>query len=188
MSELRAARRLVKSAPELWETCSDPMSLRRHLGAFGEIRITRLEPESTVAWEGESASGTVELEPSGWGTKVTLRARAVTGLTAEMPAQAAPPPPVADDGLAAPPPTANPPAVGVRRRRGGLLGWLLARLAGSPSWAPAPVGPAATPQTPPPPPEEAWPEPPEAVPDTLAALEAALDSLGAAHHRPFSRG
>ena len=50
-------------------------ALAGHLGAFGEIRITRLEPETTVAWEGYCARGTVELEPSGWGTKVTLTAQ-----------------------------------------------------------------------------------------------------------------
>jgi hypothetical protein len=48
--------------------------LAKHLGAFGEIKITKLEPEHTVAWEGEHASGTVSIEPSGWGTKVTLHA------------------------------------------------------------------------------------------------------------------
>jgi hypothetical protein len=53
---------------------SDLEALARHLGEFGEIRITRLEPETTVAWEGDRARGTVELEPSGWGTKVTLTA------------------------------------------------------------------------------------------------------------------
>ena len=79
MNELETARRLVKSAPELWAACSDPEVLGRHLHAFGEIRITRLEPETTVAWEGESACGTVVLEPSGWGTKVTLTAGHIDG-------------------------------------------------------------------------------------------------------------
>jgi hypothetical protein len=65
----------VKSPPELWAEISDVEALGGHLGAFGEIRITRLEPETTVAWEGDRARGTVELEPSGWGTKVTLTAR-----------------------------------------------------------------------------------------------------------------
>src|SRR5260370_30379993 len=69
-----ASRTLVKSPPELWAECSDAGSLARHLGEFGEIRITRLEPEIIVAWEGERASGTVRIEPSGWGTKVTLTA------------------------------------------------------------------------------------------------------------------
>jgi hypothetical protein len=69
-------RTLVKSPPELWAELSNPESLARRLGEFGEIRITRLVPEKTVAWEGERASGTVEIEPSGWGTKVRLSAKA----------------------------------------------------------------------------------------------------------------
>jgi hypothetical protein len=72
--EHMASRTIVKSPPELWAECSVAQSLARHLGEFGEIRITRLEPETTVAWEGEHASGTVRLEPSGWGTQVTLTA------------------------------------------------------------------------------------------------------------------
>jgi hypothetical protein len=75
MQEPRAQRTLVKSPPELWAEVSDVDHLARHLGEFGEIRITRLEPETTVAWEGDRACGTVALEPSGWGTKVTLTAR-----------------------------------------------------------------------------------------------------------------
>jgi hypothetical protein len=72
MPEIQASRRLVKSPPELWTEVSDAASLARHLGEVGEIRITRLEPETTVAWGGELASGTVELAPAGWGTSVTL--------------------------------------------------------------------------------------------------------------------
>jgi hypothetical protein len=72
--EHKASRTIVKSPPELWAECSVAQSLARHLGEFGEIKITRLEPETTVAWEGEHASGTVRLEPSGWGTQVTLTA------------------------------------------------------------------------------------------------------------------
>ncbi len=72
MTEHQTSRTLVKSAPELWAECSDAASLARHLGAFGEIRITKLEPETAVAWEGAAVSGTVRLEPSGWGTRVTL--------------------------------------------------------------------------------------------------------------------
>ena len=71
-----ASRTLVKSTPELWAECSDSESLSRHLGAFGEIRITKLEPETAVAWEGEDVRGTVTLEPSGWGTRVVLTATA----------------------------------------------------------------------------------------------------------------
>jgi hypothetical protein len=82
MSEVKAIRTLVKSAPELWAVCSDVDLLSKHLEAFGEIRITRLEPETTVAWEGDRASGTVRIEPSGWGTKVTVTADSEQALEA----------------------------------------------------------------------------------------------------------
>jgi len=65
-------RTLVKSPPELWAEISDPESLARHLGEFGEIRITRVQPEQRVEWEADAASGTVVIKPSGWGTKVKL--------------------------------------------------------------------------------------------------------------------
>jgi hypothetical protein len=65
-------RTLVKSPPELWAELSDPEALTRHLGALGEIRITRAEPEKLVEWEAEGTSGVVQIKSSGWGTKVTL--------------------------------------------------------------------------------------------------------------------
>ena len=90
-TEHEASRTLVKSPPELWAECSDAGSLARHLGEFGEIKITRLEPESTVAWEGEHVSGTVRIEPSGWGTRVTLTAqRKAEAVEPEEPALAEP--------------------------------------------------------------------------------------------------
>jgi hypothetical protein len=72
-------RTLVKSPPELWAELSDPSALGRHLGELGEIRIVRTEPDRAVDWEaaaadGAQASGRVEIEPSGWGTRVTLSA------------------------------------------------------------------------------------------------------------------
>lgn len=74
MPEATVRRTLVKSPPELWAEVSDTAALARHLGEFGEIRITRTDPETTVAWEGDRVRGTVELEASGWGTKVTITA------------------------------------------------------------------------------------------------------------------
>ncbi len=73
-------RTLVKSPPELWAELSDPATLARHLGELGEIRIVQTEPDRAVDWEaaatdGAQASGRVELEPSGWGTRVTLSAQ-----------------------------------------------------------------------------------------------------------------
>ncbi len=72
-------RTLVKSPPELWAELSDPTTLARHLGELGEIRIVATEPDRAVDWEaaaadGALASGRVEIEPSGWGTKVKLSA------------------------------------------------------------------------------------------------------------------
>lgn len=145
---MEAKRTIVKSPPELWAEVSDVAALARHLGEFGEIRITRAEPESVVEWEGDRASGSVRLEPSGWGTRVTL--------IAEVPEPEAPsePKPVA----------AEPPR---RSRLGRLLWWRR----------------SAEPPVPEPPPSA----PPAPVVDTAAVLVGVLDTLGAAHHRPFSR-
>jgi hypothetical protein len=94
MPELTAKRTLVKSPPELWEELSEVERLAKHLGAFGEIKITKLDPEHTVAWEGEHASGTVSIEPAGWGTRVTFTAE-VAGEPEETSTDAEP---FAEDG------------------------------------------------------------------------------------------
>jgi hypothetical protein len=65
-------RTLVKSPPELWSELSDPAALARHLGELGEVRIVHVEPEKTVEWAAENTTGSVSIQPSGWGTKVTL--------------------------------------------------------------------------------------------------------------------
>jgi len=103
MDDLSAQRTLVKSPPELWAEISDVESLARHLGEFGDIRITQLEPETTVAWEGDRIRGTVRLEPAGWGTKVTLAAE-LTAVEAIASDSEAAPEPVA--AAAAPEPAA----------------------------------------------------------------------------------
>ena len=104
MSELTTKRTLVKSPPELWAEVSDLEALAKHLGEFGEIKITRLEPETTVVWEGDRVSGTVTLEPSGWGTKVTLTAE-----LAEL--EAAEPEPVVEEPVAVEEPVIEEEAV-----------------------------------------------------------------------------
>ena len=89
-------RTLVKSPPELWTELSNPDALARHLGEFGEIRITRVEPERAVEWEAGDTAGTVRIKPSGWGTKVTLTAtREVAASAQPVAAEPAPEPPVA---------------------------------------------------------------------------------------------
>jgi len=96
----------VKSPPELWAEISDVEALAGHLGAFGEIRITAMEPETTVAWEGDRARGTVELEPAGWGTVVTLTARIDPAGEAEARGEEDPAPEAA--AVAEPEPEAGP--------------------------------------------------------------------------------
>jgi hypothetical protein len=245
MTELQASRTLVKSPPELWAECSDAASLARHLDGFGDIRITRLEPETAVAWEGESARGTVRIEPAGWGTKVILTAVA-EGVEPEPepespvdvadappepepepePAPEPEPEPVMVEALSEPPAevagvdeapvdeaAADEPSSPARKRR--FTRWRafwrgpepLAELEEPPvPEAPAPIteappaaleAPPPASQAPPPasvappPAVEASPpaseEPVPVVSETEAALTAALDSLGQAHHRPYSR-
>jgi hypothetical protein len=171
MTEHEASRTLVKSPPELWAELSDESSLGRHFDQFGEISITRLEPETAVAWEGERVSGTVRLEPSGWGTKVILTARAVRAVDARAPE---PLPPVGS--------TAAPPAGQAKQ---GCFARLLGFLGGP---RPEPVAMVEPPVVAVEPSVVAV-EPPVGHPiDAAGVLAAALDSLGQAHHRPFSRG
>jgi hypothetical protein len=197
MSDLTAKRTLVKSPPELWEELSEVDRLARHLDAFGEIRITKLEPEHTVAWEGEHASGTVSIEPSGWGTKVTL--------TAELPEEEAPPEPEPEPEPPAPEPepvleepepeepvAVEPPA---RPRRRGFWARLFGRPEPPPELEPEPEPEPEPELEPEPEPEpvaaaqpEPEPEPSFSTDDARQALDGMLDSLGSAHHRPFSRG
>jgi hypothetical protein len=216
MPEPRAHRTLVKSPPELWAEVSDAAALARHLDAFGEIRITRLEPETTVAWEGDRGRGTVELEPAGWGTKVTLTADldvvrngVAGGLEEPAPfdpepepwaqpepqVEAEPP----DQAEAQDRPEPEPPM-----RRRGFFARLFRRRAARVEATPPPAEPAPPepPRAPDPPPvaavpQSAPPEPPPGEPAAGAPLDAAravgiltgvLDDLGAARHHPFSRG
>jgi hypothetical protein len=218
MAQHEASRTLVKSPPELWTECSDAGSLARHLGEFGEIRITRLEPETTVAWEGERVSGTVRIEPSGWGTRVTLTAveeepeAVVAEPTVAPEPERVPEPERASEPEPMPEPQPAEPAVAAAappgRRR------LLERMRTlfrpervtaevpapepepdpdpePPAPEPAPEPPAAAPtaESDPEPraPETPEPEPTPAAPAASKVLAEALESLGQAHHRPFSR-
>jgi hypothetical protein len=233
MTSLQASRTLVKSTPELWAELSELESLARHLGEFGEIRITQVDPESRVEWEADRASGTVRLEPSGWGTRVVL-----TVDTPEAAPEAAlpepEPEPVAVEPEPEPEPEPGPVAVEpepepdpepvvvepapARRRRRTKRGWFARLFRRTPPPPPAPVEPPApaveaeapvtveepVPEAPQPTPAESafgtieWetpeapveeePEPPPLRPDEAhALLTDVLDTLGAAHHRPFSR-
>jgi hypothetical protein len=220
MPDLIAKRTLVKSPPELWEELSEVDRLAKHLDSFGEIRITKLEPEHTVAWEGEHASGTVSIEPSGWGTKVTLTAELPEAEPPEpapepdpepaplpepepVPEEPAPPEPVAEEPVAE---DEVPPA----KRRRGFWAWLFRERTTAQAPAEAEPEPESEPELEPEPELEAEepesepvepvatvePEPEPVEPDPPAveaehaqtALEDMLESLGSAHHRPYSRG
>ncbi len=183
MSEHEVQRTLVKSPPELWAEVSDPESLGRRLAALGEITVTRTEPETTVAWEGEKVSGTVVLEASGWGTKVTFEAT----LDEPEPAPEPEPGPEPDDEPAAaaePAPEPAAPATGFFAR-------LFSPRVPEPAVPEPPetVAPVPAPVKPPEVEPQVAAEPAQAEEPALdsAALEAALDDLGATHHRHFSR-
>lgn len=215
MSEVQANRTLVKSPPELWAELSDAESLARHLGEFGEIRITRTEPETAVAWEGELVRGTVTIAASGWGTEVSLSAR----ITVPEPDPAPVPPPpdpvqyivrVVDDEIVRvePPPMPEPepePIAEAPPTRAGFFARLFRRI---PAPEPEPEPDPEPAQDPPEPyelrlvhavvacrvPERAATSEPLAAEEPALDAERAasvltdvLDHLGAAHHRPFSR-
>jgi hypothetical protein len=249
MSELTTKRTLVKSPPELWAEVSDLEALARHLGEFGEIRITRLEPETTVVWEGDRACGTVKLEPSGWGTKVTLTAELAAieeAAAQEPPAIEEEPVAVEEEPVAVQEPPAEPeplpepvaieepppsPMTEEPRaeeeplaKKAGFWARLFGRkkpLAEVPPTEPVPAptpppveepepepAPVEEPPAPEPPPLQPVPDPdPDPEPEeplpaaeepgaeatidddrAVAVLTEVLDNLGAAHHRPFSRG
>jgi hypothetical protein len=60
----------VKSPPELWaELEGDRLGV-----AVGATAVKATEPERELAWEADGAAGLARLEPSSWGTKVTLTA------------------------------------------------------------------------------------------------------------------
>jgi hypothetical protein len=247
MASSEVQRTLVKSPPELWAELSDPVSLARHLGHFGEIRIARIEPETTVEWETDSVAGAVHLKPSGWGTKVTLsitRKDSGPEVEATQEPEAAPEPDPEPEAAVEPdPPTeaavepdpepeaateTDPEPEATAAPASKPLSRFFTRLfwrrrkakpefepaqpqaeGPQPEWAQAerlqPVSAQAEqPQTEQPiaeqpPAEQAIPEPTDLAAElaeieaTLAEQDATLlsdvlDRLGAAHHRPFSRG
>lgn len=207
MPDLSANRTLVKSPPELWSEVSEVESLARHLGEFGEIAISRLEPEHTVAWEGEHARGTVELKASGWGTKVTLSAE-LAGTPTEAGDEPVADEPFADEPVAEEPtvvaPVAEEPAVNesvTTPRESWLRRWMFRQRRAEADSVLSPQEASSVHPEPVPPEPLAWyePEPEEEQPEAdepntgvdatraQTVLEEVLDNLGSAHHRPFSR-
>jgi hypothetical protein len=104
VGRVEVSRTLVRSAPEIYSQL-EREALER---AVGPARIQVAEPERALTWHADGASGTARLEPSGWGTRVTLTAEieervAERGiwqrLTGEPPAPPAPAPPDLEERL-----------------------------------------------------------------------------------------
>ena len=217
MEQSTAQRTLVKSPPELWAEVSSEDILGRHLAEFGEIRITRTEPETTVAWEGNRASGTVELAAAGWGTQVVLTATLAAPPRAPAPTAAEPAPAATAEPEPQPEPAppvafrATPVRLAPRDPDPAARRGFFARIFGrnqtpagaipgpppTPTPDPSPPTPAPDPAplppidpTPPGPEPDPAPLPPQIELDpqrTTAILTEVLDDLGGAHRRPFSR-
>ena len=60
----------MKSPPELWAELEGA----RLGSSLGATSVKTTEPERELAWESDGATGLARLEPSSWGTKVTLTA------------------------------------------------------------------------------------------------------------------
>jgi hypothetical protein len=71
MPTIELERNLVKSAPELWD---DLASGSRLSGWLGEVRVRAAYPPHRLEWDVRGASGVIELESAGWGTKVRVQA------------------------------------------------------------------------------------------------------------------
>ena len=74
MGDLVVKRTLVKSPPELWTEVSEVERLARHIGELGEYPDQQARPRAHGCLGGRARSGTVEIEASGWGTRVILTA------------------------------------------------------------------------------------------------------------------
>jgi hypothetical protein len=67
MASVEIERTLVKSPPELWEEVGSEQSLGRWLG---DVRVRAKDPPHRLEWDSDIARGVIELEASGWGTKI----------------------------------------------------------------------------------------------------------------------
>jgi hypothetical protein len=73
MAAVALERTLVKSPPELWDELSTAEALGRWLGT---VQVRAAEPPHRLEWGSDVARGVIELETSGWGTKVRALADA----------------------------------------------------------------------------------------------------------------
>jgi hypothetical protein len=89
--KITARRTLMKSAPELWELLDDEPQLRhwseRLSGGDGEVEVVAREPGQLLGWRcgGErTVKVRVKLAEKGFGTQVSIAAKAADGLREEM--------------------------------------------------------------------------------------------------------
>jgi hypothetical protein len=75
MPSIELERTLVKSPPELWDEISSQPGLSRWLGT---VSVSASEPPRRLEWDSEIATGVIELEAAGWGTKIVARATSTT--------------------------------------------------------------------------------------------------------------
>jgi hypothetical protein len=81
MRTVEVSRTLVKSPPELWSELSG----ERLSEAIGGASLKVTEEERRIEWETDGARGAAVLEPTGWGTKLTLTAQVEVEVTALEP-------------------------------------------------------------------------------------------------------
>ena len=73
MAPVELERTLVKSPPELWTEIGTEEALRRWLG---EVSVQAADAPARLEWDRKDSAGVIELEPSGWGTRVRAVAKA----------------------------------------------------------------------------------------------------------------
>lgn len=73
MAPIELERTLVKSPPELWAEIGSEEGLRRWLG---EVSVEMADAPGRLEWARSDSTGVIELESSGWGTRVRAVAQA----------------------------------------------------------------------------------------------------------------
>ncbi len=213
MPAYEVSRTLVKSQPEVWAEIEKAERLAELLGDDA-IRITRSEAESVIEWEGRSASGSIEVAASGWGTKVSLKTE-----VSEQPATPEPEPVAVIEPEPVPEPEPEPVAVvepdpapelepepaPETPAKVGFWAKVKSMFSSPEPVAPEPEPvavvepepvtepePVAVVEPEPEPAPEPEPEPePAPIPEPVdyeARMTALLDHLGSAHKRPFVNG
>lgn len=73
MAPVELERTLVKSPPELWTEIGSQEALSRWLG---DVKVRSSEAPGRLEWDRSDSTGVIELEASGWGTRVRAMAKA----------------------------------------------------------------------------------------------------------------